>query len=47
VSRDTLRTLVARLAPLDALAKGLGHGDPWDAAARAAAALAGKPLALA
>jgi len=47
VSRDTLRALVARLAPLDALAKGLGHGDPWDAAARAAATLAGKPLALA
>lgn len=47
VSRDTLRALVARLAPLDALAKGLGRGDPWDAAARVAATLAGKPLALA
>jgi DNA polymerase-3 subunit delta len=47
VPRDVLRGLLARLAPLDALAKGLGRGDPWDAAARAAAALAGKPLALA
>jgi DNA polymerase III subunit delta len=47
LSVPALQDLIARLAPLDALAKGLGRGDPWDAVARAALALAGTPLALA
>ena len=39
--------LLSLLAPLDALAKGLGAGDPWDALVRAALAVCGHPLSLA
>ncbi len=35
--------LLARLAPLDALAKGLGRDDPWDALADAVLAICGHP----
>lgn len=45
-ARD-VQPLLAMLAPLDALAKGLGRDDPWDAVARAALAMCGKPLAAA
>jgi hypothetical protein len=35
------------LARLDALAKGLGRGDPWDALVAIALALCGRPVPLA
>jgi DNA polymerase-3 subunit delta len=39
--------LLVRLARLDALAKGIGRGDVWDALRELALALAGRPLAVA
>ena len=36
--------LINQLAYLDALAKGLGRGDPWDELAAAGLALAGRPV---
>jgi DNA polymerase III subunit delta len=42
LAADALAPLVAHAARLDALAKGLGRGNPWDELAAAAFALAGK-----
>jgi DNA polymerase-3 subunit delta len=42
-ARD-VQTLLTMLAPLDGLAKGLGHNDPWDAVARATLAMTGRPF---
>jgi hypothetical protein len=39
--------LLAALAKLDALAKGIGRGDPWDAAVALALELCGKPATVA
>jgi len=39
-------SLLAMLAPLDALAKGLGADDPWDVLTGAALAICGHPLTL-
>lgn len=44
-ARD-VQGLLALLAPLDGLAKGLGRDDPWDAITRAALAVCGHPLAV-
>jgi DNA polymerase III subunit delta len=41
-ARDIL-PLLASLARLDALAKGIGRGDAWDAVVAIALALCGKP----
>jgi DNA polymerase-3 subunit delta len=43
VAADDLASLVAHAARLDALAKGLGVGKPWDELAAAALTLAGMP----
>ena len=40
----TLPSLLTRLAWVDALAKGIGRGDVWDALRELALALAGHPL---
>ena len=45
VDAATLRTLLVRLAQLDALAKGIGQGNVWESLADAALALCGRPLA--
>jgi DNA polymerase-3 subunit delta len=42
---DDLEPLLAALAKLDALSKGLGRGDPWDAIVAIALALCGKSVA--
>ena len=47
VHAATLSALVARLAGLDALAKGIGKGNIWEALADVALALCGRPLDLA
>jgi len=47
VAPASVPTLLLRLARLDALAKGIGRGDVWDALRGLALALAGRPLALA
>jgi DNA polymerase-3 subunit delta len=39
-----LQPLYGQLARLDALAKGIGRGNPWDELATAVLALAGKPI---
>ena len=44
LDRDDIEPLLAALATLDALAKGLGRGDPWDAVVAIALALCGKPV---
>jgi DNA polymerase-3 subunit delta len=44
VSPADAAALVVHAARLDALAKGLGTGNPWDELAAAALALAGKPV---
>lgn len=41
---DAVEPLLASLAKLDALAKGLGRGDAWEAVVRIALALCGKPV---
>jgi len=43
VRKDCIFPLLRALARLDALAKGIGHGDAWDELAAIALALAGKP----
>jgi DNA polymerase III subunit delta len=43
VAPEVVAPLIGNLARLDALAKGLGHGHPWDALAAAALAFAGTP----
>ncbi len=47
VAPASLPSLLTRLARLDALAKGIGRGDVWDALRELALALAGRPLAMA
>ena len=47
VAPASLPALLLRLARLDALAKGIGRGDVWDALRGLALALAGRPLAVA
>jgi DNA polymerase-3 subunit delta len=44
ITGDGVRPLLRALADLDALAKGLGHGDPWDLLITIALALCGKEL---
>ncbi len=44
VPPSTLPSLLMRLARLDALAKGIGRGNVWDALRELALALAGRPL---
>jgi DNA polymerase III subunit delta len=46
VAAASLPALLLRLARLDALAKGIGRGDVWDALRGLALALAGRPLAV-
>ncbi|MEO8740683.1 MAG: DNA polymerase III subunit delta [Casimicrobiaceae bacterium] len=46
VAPGALPALLQRLAKLDALAKGIGRGDVWDALRGLALALAGRPLAV-
>ena len=46
VAPTALPPLLLRLARLDALAKGIGRGDVWDALRGLALALAGRPLAV-
>ena len=43
VAPESLAPLVIALARLDALAKGIGRGNPWDELAAVALALVGKP----
>ena len=43
VPRDVAPSLVPALARLDAMSKGLGHADPWEALEAAALVLAGTP----
>lgn len=47
VAADAAMSLLRELAGVDALAKGQGVGDPWDALEAAALALAGHPIMLA
>ena len=47
VAPSSVPTLLLRLQRLDALAKGIGRGDVWDALRGLALALAGRPLAVA
>ena len=47
VDPATLPALLARLARIDALSKGIGSGNAWDELADIALALAGKPLSFA
>jgi DNA polymerase-3 subunit delta len=44
VQPSALPSLLTRLASLDALAKGIGRGNAWDALRELALALAGRPL---
>ena len=44
VKPSALPSLLTRLASLDALAKGIGRGNAWDALRELALALAGRPL---
>jgi DNA polymerase-3 subunit delta len=44
VSPADIPRLVLQLARLDALAKGIGRGNPWDEVTTAALVLAGKPV---
>jgi DNA polymerase III subunit delta len=44
VQPSTLPSLITRLATLDALAKGIGRGNAWDALRELALSLAGRPL---
>jgi DNA polymerase III subunit delta len=44
IGNDEVEPLVAALARLDALAKGLGQGDAWEAIVGIALALCGKPV---
>jgi DNA polymerase III subunit delta len=44
IGNDEVEPLVAALARLDALAKGLGHGDAWEAIVGISLALCGKPV---
>ena len=46
VPPEAIAPLLAALARLDALAKGIGRGNVWDELRMAAMMLAGKPLAL-
>lgn len=46
ISGAAVLPLLASLAKLDALAKGIGRGDPWDAVAAIALELCGKPIAI-
>ncbi len=44
VAPSAIATMLVALARLDALAKGLGRGNPWDELAALALALCGKPV---
>jgi DNA polymerase-3 subunit delta len=44
VAPASIAPLLVALANLDALSKGLGRGDAWDALTDAALAVCGKPL---
>jgi DNA polymerase III delta subunit len=44
VSAQAIAPLLASIARLDALSKGLGVGNPWDDLASIALTLAGKPV---
>jgi DNA polymerase III delta subunit len=46
IDAATVARLLVRLARLDALVKGIGHGSVWDELANIALALAGQPLPL-
>ena len=47
VRPSQLPSMLLRLARLDALAKGIGRGNVWDALRELALALAGRPLPVA